>query len=152
MIAVIQRVRRAAVRVSGETVGEIGPGLLALLGVGVRDSREDAAWLAGKVASLRVFPGPDGTPSRFSVLETGGAALVVSQFTLLGDCRKGRRPSFSRAAPGPRAEALYLDFCERLAATGTPVERGVFGAMMEVSLVNDGPFTLLVESPDRPVG
>ncbi len=150
MIAVVQRVRRASVAVSGETVSEIGSGLLVLLGVETADTPRDAAWMARKIASLRVFPGPGG-PSRLSVLETGGAALVVSQFTLLGDCRKGRRPSFTRAASGPDAEVRYLEFCERLAETGVPSGRGVFGAMMEVSLVNDGPFTLVIESPGKPV-
>ncbi len=147
MIAVVQRVREAAVAVSGETVSRIGPGALVLLGVASGDAPADADWLARKIAGLRMFEGP----SQPSLLETGEEALVVSQFTLLGDCRKGRRPSFTRAAPGPEADVLYEEFCERLAAAGVPVRRGVFGARMDVSLRNDGPFTLLVESPAKPV-
>ena len=152
MIAVVQRVSSASVAVGGEPVAEIGPGLLVLLGVSVTDNPEDAAWLAKKIAGLRMFRAPAGHPER-SVLETGGEVLAVSQFTLLGNCRKGRRPSFTRAAPGPEAEALYEDFCARLRDLGVPVRTGRFGAMMDVSLVNDGPFTLLVESPtEKPPG
>lgn len=146
MIAVVQRVSGASVVVESELVAEIGEGLLALLGVSVTDTPEDAAWLANKISGLRMFRAPEGQPER-SVLETGGAVLAVSQFTLLGNCRKGRRPSFTRAAPGPEAEALYDEFCTRLRGLGVPVETGRFGAMMEVSLRNDGPYTLLVESP-----
>ena len=146
MIAAVQRVSRASVSVDGELVSEIGEGLLVLLGVSVTDTAEDAAWLAKKVAGLRMFRAPEGEPER-SVLEIGGEVLAVSQFTLLGNCRKGRRPSFTRAAPGPEAEALYEDFCARLRELGVPVGTGRFGAMMEVSLLNDGPYTLLVESP-----
>ena len=146
MIAVVQRASRASVSVGGELVSEIGPGLLVLLGVSVSDTPEDAAWLANKIAGLRMFRALEGQPER-SVLETGGEVLAVSQFTLLGNCRKGRRPSFTRAAPGPAAEALYEGFCARLRELGVPVGTGRFGAMMEVSLLNDGPYTLLVESP-----
>ena len=146
MIAVVQRVSRASVSVDGELVSEIGAGLLVLLGVSVTDTGEDAAWLAKKIAGLRMFRAPEGEPER-SVLEIGGEVLAVSQFTLLGNCRKGRRPSFTRAAPGPEAEVLYEEFCARLRELGVPVGTGRFGAMMEVSLVNDGPYTLLVESP-----
>ena len=146
MIAVVQRVSRASVSVEGGLVSEIGAGLLVLLGVAASDTAQDAAWLAGKIAGLRMFPGPAGRAER-SVLECGGEVLAVSQFTLLGNCRKGRRPSFTGAAAGPDAEALYEEFCSRLGALGTPVRTGRFGAMMEVSLVNDGPYTLLVESP-----
>ena len=146
MIAAVQRVSRASVSVDGELVSEVGEGLLVLLGVSVTDTAEDAAWLAKKISGLRMFRAPAGEPER-SVLETGGEVLAVSQFTLLGNCRKGRRPSFTRAAPGPEAEALYEQFCARLRELGVPVGTGRFGAMMEVSLVNDGPYTLLVESP-----
>ena len=148
MIAVVQRVSRASVLVDGELVSEIGEGLLVLLGVSVADTLDDAAWLAKKIAGLRMFRAPEGQPER-SVLEIGGEVLVVSQFTLLGNCRKGRRPSFTRAAPGPEAEALYDEFCTRLRGLGVPVGAGRFGAMMEVSLLNDGPYTLLVESPSQ---
>ena len=146
MIAVVQRVSRASVSVDGALVSEIGEGLLVLLGVAVTDTAADAAWLAKKIAGLRMFGAPEGQPER-SVLEIGGEVLAVSQFTLLGNCRKGRRPSFTRAAPGPEAEALYEEFCARLRDLGVPVGAGRFGAMMEVSLLNDGPYTLLVESP-----
>ena len=148
MIAAVQRVSRASVSVDGELVSEIGAGLLVLLGVSVTDSPEDAAWLARKIAGLRMFRAPGEQPER-SVLEIGGEVLAVSQFTLLGNCRKGRRPSFTRAAPGPDAEALYEEFCARLRDLGVPVGTGRFGAMMEVSLVNDGPYTLLVTSPSE---
>lgn len=151
MIAVVQRVASASVRVRGETVSGIGRGLLILLGVGRADTPDDAAWLARRIAGLRVFPagepGPAPGARERSVLEIGGEALAVSQFTLLGNCRKGRRPSFTAAAPGPEAERLYEEFCARLRAEGLPVRTGVFGAMMEVSSVNDGPFTLVIESP-----
>lgn len=146
MIAVAQRVTRASVSVDGELVSEIGEGLLVLLGVSITDTAADATWLAKKIAGLRMFRGEAGKPER-SVLETRGEVLAVSQFTLLGNCRKGRRPSFTRAAPGPEAEALYGEFCARLRELGVPVGAGRFGAMMDVSLVNDGPYTLLVESP-----
>ena len=148
MIAVVQRVSRASVLVDGELVSEIGEGLLVLLGVSVADTPDDAAWLAKKIAGLRMFRAPEGQPER-SVLEIGGEILAVSQFTLLGNCRKGRRPSFTRAAPGPEAEALYEEFCTRLRGLGVAVGAGRFGAMMEVSLLNDGPYTLLVESPSQ---
>lgn len=146
MIAVVQRVSRASVSVDGAVLSEIGEGLLVLLGVSVTDTPKDAAWLAKKIAGLRMFRAPEGQPER-SVLEIGGQVLAVSQFTLLGNCRKGRRPSFTRAAPGPEAEALYEEFCARVRELGVPVGTGRFGAMMEVSLRNDGPYTLLVESP-----
>ena len=149
MIAVVQRVSRASVSVGGEPVSEIGAGLLVLVGVSVTDTPEDAAWLAKKIAGLRMFRAPEGQPER-SVLEMGGEVLAVSQFTLLGNCRKGRRPSFTRAAPGPSAEPLYEEFCNRLLDLGVTVGAGRFGAMMEVSLLNDGPYTLLVESPTSP--
>ncbi len=146
MIAVVQRAARAEVRVDGERVGAIAAGLVILLGVERGDNAESAAWLAEKCAHLRIFPDDQSRMNR-SLLEQGYAALVVSQFTLLGDTRRGRRPGFDRAAPPETAEALYREFCARLAALGAPVETGRFRAHMEVELVNDGPVTLLVQSP-----
>ena len=145
MRVVLQRVRRAAVRVDGETRGEIGAGAVVLLGVADGDGEEEAARLAGKVARLRVFENADG---RFdlSLLDTGGAALVVSQFTLLADTGKGNRPSFTAAAQPERAEPLYERFCEELRGLGVPVETGVFGARMEVELANDGPVTIVLDA------
>ena len=125
----------------------IGGGVLILLGVQRGESGDAARWLADKCAELRMFNDDAGALNR-SLLETGGAALVVSQFTLYGDCRRGRRPSFSRAAGGEEAEPLYEEFCRRMEGRGVPVARGEFGAKMEVELVNDGPVTLLVESPE----
>ena len=144
MRAVVQRVSEAAVRVDGEVRGAIGPGLLVLLGVAAGDEPATATRLAGKVARLRVFENVEGRFDR-SLLETGGAALVVSQFTLLADTAKGNRPSFSGAAPPEEAEPLYESFCDALRGLGVPVETGVFGARMAVSLVNDGPVTILLE-------
>jgi len=141
--AVVQRVARATVRVDAETVAEIGAGLCVLLGVAREDTEEDARQLAGKVARLRIFPDDEGRFDR-SLLDTGGAALVVSQFTLIADTQKGNRPSFSGAASPDAAESLYECFCSELAALEVPVQRGVFGARMEVELVNDGPVTIIV--------
>jgi D-aminoacyl-tRNA deacylase len=140
MRAVCQRVSKACVRVDGEVVGEIGPGLCILLGVGRGDDEGAAERLAGKIARLRIFEGMDR-----SLLDTGGGALVVSQFTLLADTRKGTRPSFSEAAPPAEADPLYERFCEALRALGVPVATGVFGASMQVELVNDGPVTILLD-------
>ena len=140
MKAVLQRVSRASVRVGAEVVGEIGPGLCVLLGVARGDGPEQAARLAGKVARLRVFE-QDGRFDR-SLLDVGGSALVVSQFTLLADTTKGNRPSLAAAAPPEEAEPLYLAFCDELSALGVPVETGLFGARMAVELVNDGPVTI----------
>ncbi|HZO95816.1 MAG TPA: D-aminoacyl-tRNA deacylase [Gaiellaceae bacterium] len=140
MRAVLQRVARARVTPGGE----IGPGLVVLLGVAAGDRDEDADRLAGRVARLRVFEGGDGRFDR-SLLETGGAALVVSQFTLLADTRKGTRPSFSDAAGPELAEPLYERFCSALRGLGVPVETGVFGARMALELVNDGPVTIVLE-------
>ncbi len=145
MRAVLQRVQRAAVRVEGVTIGEIGPGLLILLGVGRGDSPETARALAEKTANLRVFDDDEGRMNR-SLLETGGASLCVSQFTLYGDCRKGRRPSYDQAAPPEEARRLYEAFVESLRALQVRVETGRFQARMEVELVNDGPVTLLLDS------
>jgi D-tyrosyl-tRNA(Tyr) deacylase len=145
MRAVLQRVTRARVLVDGEVVGEIGQGLLVLLGVSQTDTLEQARWLADKVASLRVFADADGKMNR-DVAEVGGGVLVVSQFTLYGDCRKGRRPSFVDAAAPDLAIPLYEAFVNGIKALGIPTATGRFGAMMQVELVNDGPVTLIVES------
>ncbi|HEY8529848.1 MAG TPA: D-aminoacyl-tRNA deacylase [Paenibacillaceae bacterium] len=145
MKVVAQRVSRARVRVGGETVGEIGPGLLLLVGVGRDDEERDVVWMAEKVAGLRVFEDEAGKMN-LSVLDVGGSILSVSQFTLYGDCRKGRRPSFADAAPPEMAKELYETFNDLLRTKGLKVETGVFGAMMEVELVNDGPVTLIVDS------
>ncbi len=145
MRAVLQRVTRASVEVEGAIVGRIGPGWLVLLGVARGDADADADWMAEKVAGLRAFEDDQGKMNR-SVAEAGGAVLVVSQFTLLGDCRGGRRPSFTDAAPPDEAERLYRRIADRLAAMGLEVATGVFRAMMKVELVNDGPVTLLLDS------
>jgi D-tyrosyl-tRNA(Tyr) deacylase len=144
MRAVCQRVSEARVRVGSETVGEIGPGLCVLLGVARGDGPGEAARLAGKVARLRIF---EDDAERFdrALLDVGGAALVVSQFTLLADTAKGNRPSFSDAAPPEQAEPLYERFCTELESLGVPVARGVFGARMAVELVNDGPVTIILD-------
>jgi D-aminoacyl-tRNA deacylase len=144
--AVVQRVARARVVVAGDVVGEIGAGICVLLGVADEDSEEDATRLAGKVARLRIFENKDGKFDR-SLLDTGGEALVVSQFTLIADTAKGNRPSFSHAAPPERAEPLYQAFCSALEGEGVAVARGVFGARMEVELVNDGPVTIVLDTP-----
>ena len=145
MIALVQRARSARVRVGGETVGEIGPGLLVLLGVLTGDTPAEARWLAGKTAALRVFPDIDGRMNR-SLVDVGGDALVVSQFTLAGDVAKGTRPSFVRAAAPDVARALYDQYARDLeTALGRPVPTGRFGADMEVTLVGDGPVTLWLE-------
>jgi D-tyrosyl-tRNA(Tyr) deacylase len=143
--AVVQRVARADVRVGERVVGEIGAGVLVLLGVGRGDADGDADAFAEKVAHLRVFPDEQGVMNR-SLLECGGGALVVSQFTLYGDCRRGRRPSYVEAAAPEEAQRLYERFCAQLRAAGAPVAQGVFRADMDVSLVNRGPVTLLLDS------
>lgn len=145
MRAVIQRVSQALVTVGNEVVGEIGPGLLVLLGVTHADTAEQAKWLADKIAGLRIFNDADGKMNR-SVTDVGGSVLVVSQFTLYGDCQKGRRPSFVDAAPPETAVPLYEEFVNAVRALGVPTATGRFGAMMEVALVNDGPVTLIVDS------
>ena len=145
MRAVVQRVARAEVRVDGIVLGAIGAGLAILLGVGRGDGTAEADRMAARLARLRVFPDADGRFDR-SLLDIGGAALVVSQFTLYGDTSRGNRPSFTEAAAPELAEPLYERVCERLVAEGvSPVERGRFGAHMEVELVNDGPVTILIE-------
>ena len=146
MRAVVQRVSSASVHVDGDAVGAIGRGLLVLLGVRHDDTSENATRLAAKIACLRIFPDEAGRFDR-SLLDVGGDALVVSQFTLLADSRrqKGTRPDFSQAAPKEQAEPLYERFCDELRALGVPVETGVFGAYMEVEIVNDGPVTIVLE-------
>ena len=141
MKAVVQRVSRAR----STPGGEIGPGLCVLFGVAAGDEPQDAERLAGKVARLRIFQNEEGKFDR-SLLDVGGGALVVSQFTLIADTAKGNRPSFSRAAQPEAAEPLYEAFCEALAAEGVPVARGIFGARMQVELVNDGPVTIILET------
>lgn len=145
MRVVLQRVSEARVRVDGEVVGEIGAGLMILLGVGRDDTESDAGYLADKIAGLRIFEDDQGKMNR-SVAELGGGGLVVSQFTLYGDCRKGRRPGFSAAAPPERANQLYLEFAARLQARGLTVATGIFQADMQVELVNDGPVTMILDS------
>ncbi len=145
MRAVLQRVTRASVTVEGGVVGSIGRGWLVLLGVARGDTDDDADRLVEKVANLRAFEDDQGKMNR-SVAEAGGSVLIVSQFTLLGDCRTGRRPSFTEAAEPGEAERLYRRFADRLATTGLEVATGVFRAMMKVELVNDGPVTFLLDS------
>lgn len=145
MRAVVQRVSRGRVVIGERVAGEIAAGLLVLLGVGRADTPEDAAYLAGKIAHLRVFEDEEGRMDR-SLLETGGAALVVSQFTLYGDVRRGRRPGFDRAAPPETANPLYETFLAELRDRGVPVETGVFQAHMTVDLANEGPVTILLDS------
>ncbi len=145
MIAVIQRVSRAAVTVDDEATGQIGTGLLVLLGVKKGDREDEADALAQKIGGLRIFPDEEGKMN-LSCAEAGGAMLVVSQFTLCGDCRKGRRPSFEPAAPPDVATVLYERFCDRLREQGYRVETGEFGAMMDVELVNDGPVTFVLDT------
>ncbi|MCG6922647.1 MAG: D-tyrosyl-tRNA(Tyr) deacylase [Acidobacteria bacterium] len=145
MRAVVQRASEASVRVAGEEVGRIGPGLVVLLGVGKDDSERDAEILAEKVLNLRVFADEAGQMNR-SVVDEGGGLLVISQFTLMGDARKGRRPSYIEAAPPEEAERLYSHFVERLRPSGLEVATGVFRAMMDVALVNQGPVTILLDS------
>jgi D-tyrosyl-tRNA(Tyr) deacylase len=145
MRAVVQRVSRARVSVEGRETGSIGPGLLVLVGVSQDDDPEQARWTADKIANLRIFRDVHDRMN-LSVAEVGGEALVVSQFTLYGDARKGRRPSFVRAAQGEEAKALYEEVVTALRGSGIPVATGEFGAMMNVELVNEGPVTILLDS------
>jgi D-aminoacyl-tRNA deacylase len=149
MRAVVQRVSRASVEVEGVVTGEIGRGLLVLLGVGRGDAEPDADYLADKVVNLRIFPDDAGQMNR-SVLDVSGEVLVVSQFTLYGDTRKGRRPGYSDAAAPEEANRLYRYFVDRVAASGLTVREGVFRAMMDVSLVNQGPVTFILDSSRQP--
>jgi D-tyrosyl-tRNA(Tyr) deacylase len=148
MRAVLQRVSRAAVVIEGETVGAIERGLLVLLGVAPTDTPTDAQWLADKTAGLRIFNDEAGKMN-LSVADVGGAVLVVSQFTLYGDSRKGRRPSFIGAAPPEVAVPLYEAFVHALRALGLPTATGQFGAMMQVELINDGPVTLILDTTEK---
>jgi D-aminoacyl-tRNA deacylase len=145
MRAVVQRVSEASVLVAGEVVGQVGPGLAVLVGVTHRDTEADARYLAEKTAHLRIFDDAEGRMNR-SVLEQGGGVLVVSQFTLYGDVRRGRRPSYAEAAAPDVAEGLYRRYCDLLRETGLTVETGRFGAMMTVKIVADGPVTILLDS------
>ena len=144
MKVVVQRVKEAAVRVDGAVIGQIGTGFLVLLGVNRTDGKEQADRLSKKMLGLRIFPDAEGK-TNLSLADVGGSLLIVSQFTLYADCRKGYRPSFVEAAPGEQAEALYEYFLERCRESGLPVEHGAFGAHMEISLINDGPFTIVWE-------
>jgi D-tyrosyl-tRNA(Tyr) deacylase len=146
MKAVVQRVAHSNVKVNGQQIGAIEKGLLVLLGVGHDDTEKQVKWLAEKIINLRIFEDQDGKMNR-SLQDVGGSMLVVSQFTLLGDCRKGRRPSFVAAAPPDQAEMLYERFVSLIKQMGITVATGKFGAMMQVSLINDGPVTLIIDTP-----
>jgi D-aminoacyl-tRNA deacylase len=148
MRIVLQRVASAQVVVNAHTVGSIGPGILALLGISRSDSEAEADYLLDKLLHLRIFPDAD-RKMNLNIQEAGGSLLVVSQFTLYGDCRRGRRPSFDEAAPPDRAQVLYEYFVDAARRGPVPVQTGVFQAMMEVRLVNDGPVTILLDSADR---
>ena len=145
MRAVVQRVRHASVAVGAELVADIGAGLVVLVGIAASDSSAECDRLAGKIARLRIFEDDDGRFDR-SLVDVSGEALVVSQFTLVADTRKGNRPSFTDAAPPDVAEPLFIRFCETLESAGVRVARGVFGARMAVSLVNDGPVTIVLDA------
>ena len=148
MRAVVQRVSSASVSIGGEVVSRIGTGLVVLVAVGRDDADADADYIVEKTVHLRIFPDSEGRFDR-SLADVGGSLLVVSQFTLYGDVRRGRRPSFTEAAPPDAASARFADVVERFRATGIPVETGQFQAMMDVALVNDGPVTLVLDSADR---
>jgi D-aminoacyl-tRNA deacylase len=144
MRVVIQRVSEASVTVEGQVTGQVGRGLLVLVGVGRADTAETAAAMAGKVARMRIFSDAEGKMN-LSVEDVGGGVIAVSQFTLLADARKGNRPSFIDAAPPEQGNALYEAFCQALAALGVPVAKGIFGAHMDVRLTNDGPVTIVLD-------
>jgi len=148
MRSVVQRVKRAAVVVNGETVGRISAGLLILLAVGQEDGEDDLTWMVDKLVGLRIFEDEDGKMNR-SVLDVSGEILMVSQFTLYGDCRSGKRPSFTTAAPPEQAKALYERAVESIRSRGMKVETGIFQAQMDVELINDGPVTLLIDSEKK---
>lgn len=145
MRAVIQRVSQSSVLIDHEVVGEIGPGLTILIGVSQHDTRKDVEYVADKIAHLRIFE-DSGGKMNLSLKDTGGAALIISQFTLLADCRKGRRPSFVQAARPEKADQLYKEFIVRMKSHGINVQTGRFGAMMQVSIINEGPVTLVIDS------
>ncbi len=145
MRAVVQRVNQAFVEVDGEVVGRINKGLVLFLGVGQDDTEKDSDYLAGKISGLRIFEDAEGLMN-LSVRDVSGEILSISQFTLYGDCRKGRRPGFSDAAPPDKAEALYDSLCEKLRELGIIVEKGVFQAQMRINVDNDGPVTILLDS------
>ncbi len=145
MRAVVQRVLESSVQVDGQTTGAIKQGLMVLLGIGKGDTEADAFYLAEKITGLRIFEDEDGKMNR-SLGDIGGSLLAVSQFTLYGDCRKGRRPAFTEAAEPELAEGLYRKFCEKCAELGFPPEEGIFRADMKVQILNDGPVTLLLDS------
>lgn len=147
MRAVIQRVSKANVQVTGETIGQIDQGLVVLLGVTHEDTVEDATYLAKKICELRIFSDEEGKMNR-SLLDVGGSILSISQFTLYGDTKKGRRPNFMKAAKADQADQLYKYFNEEVVKFGVTVERGEFGAQMDVSLVNDGPVTIIIDTDD----
>jgi D-tyrosyl-tRNA(Tyr) deacylase len=149
MRAVVQRVSSARVRVGERTAGEIGRGLLVFVGIGREDTAADAKYLAAKLRDIRVFASDDGKPMDRSVADIGGGVLVVSQFTLYGDVRKGRRPAFDEAAPSAAARALYEELVAELRALSLPVATGEFQAMMQVELINEGPVTILLDSARR---
>lgn len=145
MRAVIQRVKSASVTVEGKVVSEIRKGLLVFLGVAQEDTPADVDYMASKIANLRIFEDDEGRMN-LSILDVGGEALVVSQFTLCGDCRKGRRPSFIAAARPEKADPLYQAFMDEISRLGVPVKAGIFQAMMDVELINDGPVTMMLDS------
>ena len=145
MRAVIQRVKSASVTVEGKVVSEIDKGLLVFLGVAQEDTPADVDYMASKIANLRIFEDDEGRMN-LSILDIGGEALVVSQFTLYGDCRKGRRPSFIHAARPEKADPLYQAFMDEISRLGVPVKAGIFQAMMDVELINDGPVTMMLDS------
>jgi len=149
MRAVIQRTLEASVTVDGQIISQIGSGLLILLGIEEGDVEEDIAWLAGKIARMRIFSDDEGKMN-LSIIESGGDIIVVSQFTLHGSTKKGNRPSFIRAAAPALSEPLYLSFCSQMETElGKPVGRGIFGADMKVALINDGPVTILIDTKNR---
>ncbi len=146
MRVVIQRVSAASVRVDEKPVARIGPGMLVLVAVSVWDSSEDVRWMAEKICGIRIFPDANGRMN-LDIANAGGQILVVSQFTLYGDCRKGRRPSYTDSAKPPDAETLYMELFNEIRRRGVDVQHGVFGALMQIDLTNDGPVTLIVDSP-----
>ncbi|KJR48541.1 D-tyrosyl-tRNA(Tyr) deacylase [Desulfosporosinus sp. I2] len=148
MRSVVQRVKRASVTVNGQTVGQITDGLLVLLAVGQGDSVNDLTWMVDKLVGLRIFEDEEGKMNR-SILDMGGELLVVSQFTLYGDCRKGKRPSFSSAAPPEQAKEMFEKSVEAIRSYGLKVETGIFQAEMDVELINDGPVTILLDSEKK---